>query len=460
MLLQRGISPEVAALQNSLFEVRHLAEQPCGQDRHAHYLDQADILFFDMVALCVGMINAKRMLLSSDIIAEHQVELIVVTALSRDWSDRVVRRAVRERVDESVLIRISAPGVQYVVGQRDDAVRVRPAEPDAGHRPVHDTAGDVLKSLHREGPLHRRLGHGKIVVSALEMVVAQDRSAHDRQVRVGSQEVVRESLDKVKQLAERVVVDRHGNMAGVEHDAVLVVVNIRRILESPGISLDRDRDDPVVFSGRVVHSAKISLVLHAELALGIAALRRVPGRCDRLGVLLGLGEVDRDIQLAVLSLRLPPSVLFDPVSADVVRISRKVIIPVGSFEGILLVDPAELCDHLAGAGRHDPHDLRVEEISHHDTASVQHVLSGCKVEDLGEDPFQKRSVIDPGAVERCRPFNDLLLVPRIIINAERSYKRVDRIDHIFLLNKTCCKRILCQISYCLQNLLHLLYPLF
>ena len=55
----------------------------------------------------------------------------------------------------------------------------------------------------------------------------QDGSSHDRQVSVRSQEIVRESLDKVKELAESVVVDRHGNVAGVEHDAVLVVIDIR-----------------------------------------------------------------------------------------------------------------------------------------------------------------------------------------------------------------------------------------
>ena len=44
---------------------------------------------------------------------------------------------------------------------------------------------------------------------ALEMVVAQDRAAHDRKVGVGAQEIVRESLNEVKELAERVMVDGH-----------------------------------------------------------------------------------------------------------------------------------------------------------------------------------------------------------------------------------------------------------
>ena len=70
----------------------------------------------------------------------------------------------------------------------------------------------------------------------------------------------------------------------------------------------------------MIDSPVVSLVLDAQLALGIAALRRVSCCRDRLGILLGLGEIDGDVQLAVLGLRLPSSVSGDPVSADIIRI--------------------------------------------------------------------------------------------------------------------------------------------
>ena len=243
---------------------------------------------------------------------------------------------------------------------------------------------------------------------------------------------------------------------------MLVVIDIRRVLESPGIPLDRDRNDPVVFSGRVVHSAKISLILHAELALGVAGLCRVSRRCDRLGVLLGLGEIDRDIELAVLRRRLPPSVLFDPVSADVIRIAGKIVIPLGGLKRILLVDLAELRDHFAGTGCHDSHDLCIKEIPHHDTAAVQHVLAGGVLENIRQDSLQKCPIFDPGAVDRRGSFEDLLPVARIVINAERPNEGIDRVDHVFLFNEACCQCVLCQISDCCEYLFHfctLLYTL-
>ena len=57
--------------------------------------------------------------------------------------------------------------------------------------------------------------------------MAQDRAADDRKIRVGSQEVMREGLDEIKQLAERVVFDRHRNVLRIEYDAVLFVIDIR-----------------------------------------------------------------------------------------------------------------------------------------------------------------------------------------------------------------------------------------
>ena len=180
-----------------------------------------------MMELCVGVIDAKRMLIRRDIVAEDQIQFEVVAALSGDRRDRVVRRIICERIDEGILIRISAPCREDMVRKRDQAVRIGSRQTDAGHRPFDDAALYVLEALDRKCALHRRLGHREFIVAALEVVVAQDRAADDRKIRVGSQEVMREGLDEIKQLAERVVVDRHRNVLRIEHDAVLIVIDIR-----------------------------------------------------------------------------------------------------------------------------------------------------------------------------------------------------------------------------------------
>ena len=266
---------------------------------------------------------------------------------------------------------------------------------------------------------------------SLEMIVAQDRSSHDRQVSVRSQEIVRESLDKVKELAESVVVDRHGNVAGVEHDAVLIVVDIRGILESPGTALDSDRNDPVVLSGRMIHSAVISLVLNAQLALGITALGGVSCRGDRLGILLRLGEIDSDIEFAVLRLSLPPSVFGDPVSSDIICIPGEIIIPVGRPDGIFIVNPAELRDDFTRSGCQNAHDLRIEEIPHDHGRAVYHPLFGRVIKDHRQDFLQESPVRDLLPVERRRSPDDLGPVPGIIVDPERPQQGIDCVDHIF-----------------------------
>ena len=57
---------------------------------------------------------------------------------------------------------------------------------------------------------------------------------------------MRELFDKIKQLDKGLALDLHRSMFSVEHDTVLIVVDIRRILESPLAVIDRDRKDAVI----------------------------------------------------------------------------------------------------------------------------------------------------------------------------------------------------------------------
>ena len=131
---------------------------------------------------------------------------------------------------------------------------------------------------------------------------------------------MREEFDKVKQFRKCIPVDLHRNVLAVKYDTVLVVVNIRGILEAPFLALDRDRDDPVVFSCGMVCPSGISLVFHTELTFWIGGGFCFPGSSDSLRILLRLGEVDGDIESAVLSLDSPLSVFLDPVTADIIAV--------------------------------------------------------------------------------------------------------------------------------------------
>ena len=174
------------------------------------------------------------------------------------------------------LIRISSPVLQDPVRHLYDTLRVLRFQPDNGHGPLHDPCLHILKSLYRNLLLHRRFCHGKFVISALKMVMTQDRSAHNRKIRIGSHEIMRELLHKVKQLTKRISVDLHGNMLPIKYNAMLVIVDIGRILKSPCISLYRDRNNSVILPRRMINSARISFVLGGDTsARGIAVAQAV-----------------------------------------------------------------------------------------------------------------------------------------------------------------------------------------
>ena len=272
--------------------------------------------------------HAERMLRRCDVVAQDEVQLIVYAAAAGNGRDGVVRLAVRLGKDEGALVRVAAPCAQDTVGQLHKAVAVRAGQAQNGHRPLDDARADIVKAAEADRLLDRRALHGKCVVPALEMVVAQDGAADDGQVGIRADKVVRELADEVQQLAEGRAVDLHRRMRAVEDDAVLVIIDIRRILQIPAAAVDRHGNDTVILAGRVVHPSGIALVFGAESALGIAGLRRELGRRNGARVLLRLGEVDRDVQRTVGALVDPLLIARDAVAADIIRVLAEGVEPV------------------------------------------------------------------------------------------------------------------------------------
>ena len=125
MLGKHLVAADIRAGEDGFFQSGHLAVQAGRKHRKAHDLDQADVLLLDVVQLRMGMIYAERMLLGGDVVAEHQIQLVIIAALSGDGGDGVVRLAVRLRIDEGRLIRVAAPFFQDHIRQSDDPVAVR-----------------------------------------------------------------------------------------------------------------------------------------------------------------------------------------------------------------------------------------------------------------------------------------------------------------------------------------------
>ena len=128
------------------------------------------------------MVYAKRMLLCRDVVAQYKIQLVFAAAFSCDRCDRVVRLAVCLCKDKGCLICIASPRLQDVVCQVHKALRILMADADHGHRPFYNACLHILIACKCDFFFDRSLCHGKFVVAALEMIVAQDRTADDRQV--------------------------------------------------------------------------------------------------------------------------------------------------------------------------------------------------------------------------------------------------------------------------------------
>ena len=346
MLLQLRIGSRIFSFPDELPEFFHLALEPGRKDRQSHDFDQSDVFFFNMMQLGMGMVHPERMLTGGDIVAQDQVQLIIFSTLSGDGRDGVMIFSLRPGKDESLLIRITAPAPEDPVSQVDQALLIRSADADDRHGPFDDPGADILISFKHKRCLHPRLGHGELISAALEMLVAQDRPAHDRQIRIGTHHIMGELAHKIEQFPECAAVDLHRYMLPVENDAVLIVVNIGRILHVPAAAVHIHGDDPVVLPCRMIDPARIPHVLTAEQAFGIGGGFGKPCRGDRLRVLLRFREVDRDIEKPVLCGSCPLHILLNAVAPDIVRILRQPVIPVCRLTRVFPVKAEELRDHL------------------------------------------------------------------------------------------------------------------
>ena len=190
----------------------------------------------------------------------------------------------------------------------------------------------------------------------------EDRAADNRQIGIGAEKVVRKPGDEIELLDERTAVDFHRCMLAGQHNAVLVVIHVGRVLQKPLLSVQRQRNEPVRCPCRLGQTARKALVLSAERALRISGLLLRFRRGNRLGVLLRLGEVDRNVQCAVFPVVNPLEIPLHAVGADIIRCAGEVVVIVGRGFWRLRIAAVEFINHPAGKRRQKPHQLGIEQI--------------------------------------------------------------------------------------------------
>ena len=295
--------------------------------------------------------HAQRMLVGRDVAAKRQVGLVDFAAgisarvdAADDGRHGVVRHAIGcVRDDAHRLIGPLAPGEDNLLGSVEQLSAVMRAQAQHRERPLQHSAGDLVKSGHAKlrdlGGMH----HGELVRAALEVVVRQDRAAHDGQVGVGANEIVREQVHKVEQTGQALAVDVHRTMLGAHGNAVLVKVRVRAVLEAPALAIKLNGNNAQILAGGVSAAvgcggaSGIALVFDAELAGGILLARVLGCTChsDISRVLLGLGQVDGNLQVAPVGWGVPFDVARDGGTAHVAGVAAQAVEPVGRGAGLV-----------------------------------------------------------------------------------------------------------------------------
>ena len=181
----------------------------------------------------------------------------------------------------------------------------------------------------------------------------------------------------------------HRYMLRIKYDAMLIVIYIRRILESPLAAIDGHRNDTVVLTGRMVHTACITLIFTAQQAFRITGLLCQLCCGDGFGILLGLGQVDGNIQIAIFGGSYPFHILADTIAADIIGISAQFIIIVGScLRRYLLVQLMKMTDHFTGSGHQQSHDLRIEKVTVYHTVLLENAFFISVIQHALQNLFQ------------------------------------------------------------------------
>ena len=101
------------------------------------------------------------------------------------------------------------------------------------------------------------------------MLVGENGSPYNGQIRIGTNKIVWELLQKIKQLFKHGPVDHHLHMPAVKQNAMLMIVPIGRVLEEPLLLLDLHRNRPEILSCRMGQMPRKAHVFQAQLTLGV-----------------------------------------------------------------------------------------------------------------------------------------------------------------------------------------------
>ena len=319
------------------------------------------------------MEDAKRMLFAGNIAAQRKKDLVsLIFKLANNRGNRVVGLAGSFRINRDGFVGIAAPCGDDKLCSLECFFSTSGGETEDGERPLKNCArylGELFEfKLFRNFRAH----HRELVTSALVVIVREDRSTHNRQVGIRANKVVGESVHKVKEIDERLVINVHRNVIRVHGNAVLVKVRVWTVLESPTMLIEFNGDDAQVLPSRMSTCTRrsaasgVALVIQAELACGVLLARSVLSCfscCNLTRIFFWLGEVDGNLKVSPGSWCSPGDVSSNGTSSDIAGIAAERVEPVSccarSLRSVQLVEMACDLGRLWQQKAHNTHGKRV-----------------------------------------------------------------------------------------------------
>lgn len=144
MLFDISVGADILLVQDVILQKLHLLFQTGRKDRKTHYLDKADVLLLDVMAVLMRMVNAQRIFPGRDVVPEGQIQLKGIAHFSGNRSDGVVGLAVCLGKNKGSLIGVASPLIQDMLCQVDEPCLVLAADTDDGQRPFDDACLHIL----------------------------------------------------------------------------------------------------------------------------------------------------------------------------------------------------------------------------------------------------------------------------------------------------------------------------
>ena len=282
---------------------------------------------------------------------------------------------------------IASPHFQYMCRKIDQTIRVFMADTKHRQRPLNDASLYILITRDCHMFLDRSFCHCKCIMTTLKMIMAQNGAANNRKIRIGTKEIMREQFDKIKQFDKCISFDLHRGMLAVKHNTVFIVIYIWRILESPWCIIDRDRNDSVVLSRRMINTACVSLVFRAEQTFRITACFDILCCCDRFRIFFRFGKIDRDIDFSIRAVYFPFLIFLYTITADIIAVLTQFVKIIRCFLRIILISVPELFLNLCRTGHQAIHQSGVKEITVNHTVFDQSSLY-CFIQKFIQSFFQ------------------------------------------------------------------------